>query len=145
MRHSDISHELVKDYARTCYQVNGFTDSTETFTLHVNQYSESMFQLLAKQKVSGAAIITAYNPLSQIQSDEKNRAAHEMLLRTLWHYSVFILDSINIDPFGIWPEEKSICIFGLNLESARSIGNQFNQNAIVWIGKNAVPRLILLR
>ncbi len=34
---------------------------------------------------------------------------------------------------------------GLPLEEARALGNEFEQNAIVWSGPDAVPKLILLR
>ena len=31
------------------------------------------------------------------------------------------------------------------LDDARSIGRHFNQDAIVWVGADATPQLILLR
>lgn len=56
-----------------------------------------------------------------------------------------MIESLNVDPSGKWPPEKSFFVPGLDLNTARSIGQQFNQNAIVWIDSEAIPRLILLR
>jgi hypothetical protein len=44
-----------------------------------------------------------------------------------------------------WPSEKSYFALGLALEPSRAIGTHFDQDAIVWVGLDAVPQLILLR
>lgn len=56
-----------------------------------------------------------------------------------------MIESFNIDPAKLWPTEKSFFVLGLDLNTSKSLGRQFNQNAIVWIGSNAIPQLILLR
>ena len=117
----------------------------DTFALHIDQFSEPMYQLMNARNVSNAAIITAYNPLSQIQSAEKNQTVHTKLVETLKRRSVPLIDSINIDSLRAWPDEKSVCILGIDLETTRSIGRKFKQNAVVWIDKDAIPRIVLLR
>jgi len=140
---TDISIELVASYCLTTYQV-GIGASVFT-AVYIDQYSEAMLRLLTAKNVSCAAIITAYNPLSQIQSHQKNITEHVALNEILQKYRVSIIESINIDPTGNWPDERSICIFGMSLETARSLGQQFGQNAIVWLGNDAIPRIVLLR
>ena len=49
------------------------------------------------------------------------------------------------DLAGTWPEESSFVVLGLDLDAARALGREFSQNAIVWAGNDAVPRLVLLR
>ena len=44
-----------------------------------------------------------------------------------------------------WPSEKSWFALGLSLEPARALGRRFDQDAIVWVGPDTVPQLILLR
>jgi hypothetical protein len=44
-----------------------------------------------------------------------------------------------------WPSEKSYFALGLQREDSIGIGKHFDQDAIVWVGENAVPELILLR
>jgi len=43
-----------------------------------------------------------------------------------------------------WSAETSYRVLSILLESAKSLGNQYDPNAIVWCGSDAVPQLILL-
>ncbi|MCP5246494.1 MAG: DUF3293 domain-containing protein [Burkholderiales bacterium] len=142
MDKSGLSADLISNYFRAIYRV-GMGD--DAFELYIDQYSEPMYQLMNARNVSNAAIITAYNPLSQIQSAEKNQTLHAKLVETLKRRSVTLIDSNNIDSLKAWPDEKSVCILGINLESTRSIGRKLKQNAVVWIDKDAIPRIVLLR
>ncbi|HNP26565.1 MAG TPA: DUF3293 domain-containing protein [Nitrosomonas sp.] len=142
MSNSEISTDLVTNYCRAVYQVGIGVDA---FILRIDQYSKPMFELLVLKNVSNAAIISAYNPLSQVQSHKKNLNAHAALLKILKTDAASFIEGKNIDPSGIWADEKSICIFGVSIETARALGRQFSQNAIVWVDNNAVPRLVLLR
>jgi hypothetical protein len=56
-----------------------------------------------------------------------------------------MIEGAGYDPRGTWPEEKSFLVLGLDLETSRALGREFNQNAIVWAGTDAIPRLVLLR
>jgi hypothetical protein len=44
-----------------------------------------------------------------------------------------------------WPAERSYFALGMALEPAEAIGRHFDQDAIVWVGADAIPRLVLLR
>ncbi len=94
---------------------------------------------------SCAAIISADNPYSRQLSNEENLIAHESLRNFLRQHPYPMIESLNIDPTNLWPAEESFFVLGLDLNTAKSLGQQFNQNAIVWIGSDAIPRLILLR
>ncbi len=118
---------------------------TDAILLQIDQYSEALAKFLIASKQPCAAIISAYNPCSQLQNDEQNSAAHESLKHCLNRHSYPMIESLNIDPTNIWPTEKSFFVPGLDVDTAKSLGQQFNQNAMVWIGSDAIPRLILLR
>ncbi|SEQ01580.1 DUF3293 domain-containing protein [Nitrosomonas ureae] len=139
---SVIASNLITSYRRTHYRVG--TDCN-SISLHINQYSESLAKLLTASKQSCAAIVSAYNPYSQLASNEENLAVHEQLRNLLQHRAYPIIESLNIDPIDQWLPEKSFFVPGLVLNTSRSIGQRFNQNAIVWIDNEAIPRLILLR
>ncbi|MER2514079.1 MAG: DUF3293 domain-containing protein [Nitrosomonas ureae] len=139
---SVIASNLITSYRRTHYRVG--TDSNSIF-LRIDQYSESLAKFLAASKQSCAVIVSAYNPYSQLASNEENLGAHEQLRNLLQHHPYPIIESLNIDPTGQWPPEESLFVPGLDLNTGRSIGQRFNQNAIVWIDNEAIPRLILLR
>ena len=55
------------------------------------------------------------------------------------------IEGAGSDPAGDWPEEHSYFGLGVGLEDAKRLGVRFRQDAIVWTGRDAVPRLILLR
>ncbi|MDH5479817.1 MAG: DUF3293 domain-containing protein [Nitrosomonas sp.] len=142
MRNSELPTNLINNYLATHYQIGA---GAEIFTLYINQYSKALLQQLSVHQKDCAAIITGYNPLSQMQSHERNLIANTKLLEVLENYSDTIIQSVNIDPSGNWSNEESFFISGLSLTIAKSIGQQFNQNAIVWTDNRAIPQLILLR
>jgi Protein of unknown function (DUF3293) len=48
-------------------------------------------------------------------------------------------------PSGAWPPELSFFALGISERAARDLGRRFDQDAVVWAGADAVPRLLLLR
>ena len=142
MAQSVIAKHLISGYRDTDYQIGAGSDS---ISVRIDQYSESLAKLLTASKRPCAAMISAYNPYSQRLSDEENLIAHESLRNDLRRHYCSIIESLNIDPTGRWLTEKSFFVPGLDLNTARSLGQKFNQNAIVWIDSDAIPRLILLR
>ena len=139
---SPIPAQLIAHYTQAHYRIG---DTAESMTLRIDQYSAPLAQFLAASHRSCAAIISAYNPYSELLSNAENLAAHESLRNLLIHHATPGIESLNVDPAGIWPAEKSFLIPGIDINTAKSLGQQFRQNAIVWIDRNAIPRLILLR
>ncbi|WP_240142546.1 DUF3293 domain-containing protein [Nitrosomonas oligotropha] len=139
---STISSSLIANYTHADYRIGTAADC---ITLKIDQYSEPLAQFLATLNQSCAAIISAYNPCSQSVSGEENIAAHEALRHFLAGHAYQGIESVHTDPAGVWPAEKSFFIPGIDMHSAKSLGQQFSQNAIVWIERDAIPRLVLLR
>ncbi|SFP72604.1 Protein of unknown function [Nitrosomonas cryotolerans] len=139
---SDISPDLIANYYTTHYQVG--TDS-DRIILRIDQHSEPLSQLFIATNTACAAFISAYNPFSQLRSTEDNLIAHTQLHQLLFQHPKQIIEGMGIDPSGTWPAEKSWLVLGLDLDTAQTIAQQFNQNAIVWSNINAIPKLILLR
>ena len=142
MNQSVITKNLVANYRATDYQIGTGSDS---ILLRIDQYSAPLAKLLIASEQPCAAIISAYNPYSQLVSDEENLSAHEALRNYLHNHSYAMIESLNSDPTHLWPAEKSLFVPGLDLNTAKLLGQQFNQNAVVWIKNDAIPRLILLR
>ena len=83
-----------------------------------------------------------------LKEGKANRAGNANLasrLRQLARHEERIIEGTGFDPRGTWPEERSFLVLGLDLEASRALGREFKQNAIVWSGSDAIPRLILLR
>ena len=143
MAQSVIAKNLISGYRGTDYQIGAGADS---ISLRIDQYSEPFAKfLIMSSGQSCAAIISADNPYSQRLSNEENLIAHESLRNFLRQHPYPMIKSLNIDPTDLWPAEKSFFVLGLDLSTAKLLGQQFKQNAIVWIGSDAIPRLILLR
>ena len=89
--------------------------------------------------------ITTHNPLGVRQSQEANDDAHARLAAELKERGMDAIEGEGVGTDGAWPAEKSFFVFGVNLETVRMLGVCYRQNAIVWVGEDAVPKLILLR
>ena len=140
--HSRIAMHIIESYRSAIYQVSSGSD---IFIFHIDQYSKQLSQLLAASNPSCAAFITAFNPFSQCKTYEENSAYNAQLHSRLSQYTHQIMDGSSSDPSGHCPTEGSFLAFGINLTMAVELGKQFDQNAIVWIDSDAIPRLILLR
>jgi len=140
--HSIITASLIASYRATNYLIGTGSD---TISVQIDRYSQPLQKLLTASQYCNAAIVSAYNPHSRHSSDEDNSAHHEQLRNLLRLCGYPFIEGLNVDQLNQWPDEESFCILGLDLNTARSLGQQFNQNAIVWIAEDAIPRLILLR
>lgn len=116
----------------------------ELLVFYIDKAQPELDSLLQSYGVSSAAFITAYNPRSQLLDEQSNLAAQAQLETILFAQSLAYLSGCGVDPKGIWPPEPSFMIFGLTQESARLLGQQFQQNAIVWIEAEKAPRLLFI-
>ena len=139
---SEISANLIASYRAADYRAGA---GSAAVLLRIDQYSESLAQLLAASGQQCAVFITACNPGSQSCSSEVNQAAHARLREELSRHSKQIIEGTGSDPSGAWPPEQSLLALGVDLATAQALGRQFGQNAVVWAGADAIPRLILLR
>jgi hypothetical protein len=139
---SAIPADLIASYRAADYQAGA---GSATVVLRIDQYSESLSQLLAASGQQSAAFITAYNPCNQSCSFEANQAAQARLRNELSRHASQIIEGMGSDLSGAWPPEQSLLALGVDLATAQALGRQFGQNAVVWVGPNAIPRLILLR
>jgi hypothetical protein len=138
---SAIDPDLIQAYLDTEFLV--FGDSS--FVIHVGQASEELVSEHKSHRVECSAFITAWNPFSQILSQELNLERQEALVEELGRRSLSYVEGLGQHKSNQWPGEDSFLVFGLTLEAAKTIGRKLEQNAIVWSGKDAVPQLILLR
>jgi hypothetical protein len=59
--------------------------------------------------------------------------------------NAFALSPPDADPNGDWLQERSYFALGLDQSAAFELGAKFHQDAVVWAGPDAIPRLLLLR
>lgn len=141
LKQSAIPAKLIRCYVTAHYQAR--IDSG-TLTLLIGQHNESLSKLMKENGTQCALYITAYNPHSQPQDREINLTASSQLFVLLSTLSIHIFSGESSDPAGKWPAEPSFLALGIDLVAAKTLGRQFAQNAIVWVDRDVIPRLILL-
>ena len=142
MSQSLISQELVAAYMATDYRVRS---DSGPFMLRIGQRSAEIAVLFERTGLKNAAFITAENPFSVSVSAEVNHASHMRLCEDLVQLSLQFFEGEGQGEDETWPAEKSVLILGIERKDAGSLGTKYSQNAIVWIGAEAVPELVLLR
>lgn len=139
---SEISQDLLRAYRETDYRAG---DAPNAITLRIDERLDALARLYDTSGHRCALFITAYNPFSEARGPEDNLAANAQLRAELTELTQYVTEGIGIHPAGTWPEEKSFLALGVSLEIAETLGRKFGQNAIVWVGEDLIPRLILLR
>ena len=139
---TQIHHDKFRAYLATDYRL-GHTD--QDIVLTIGKHSQRLAALFSDSGINCGAFLTAYNPRGTVQADEANDQAHEQLAVKLQELRVQAIEGSGSEEGTEWPAEKSYFALGLALEPAKAIGAHFDQDAIVWVGPDAVPQLILLR
>lgn len=142
MTSSILKPKLIEAYRRTEYRV--FLP-TETVTLRIGVPSPALAAEIKRTDELGAAFLTAENPFSEPTLAAENTARQERLRDELTALGAIVLEGIGVGDDPTWPGEASYAVFGVSLDQACALGRRFEQNAIVWIGSDGTPELVLLR
>ncbi|MDE3012219.1 MAG: DUF3293 domain-containing protein [Pseudomonadota bacterium] len=135
---SGIPHALVVAYRRARYRV----DTDPPFELHVDRYSPELAALLTAKGLGCAAWLTACNPHSRPLAAPDNATRQAALAATLTASGHATLNCSGEDPDGKWPAEAGVLVPGLDHDEAVALGRAWQQNAVLWSGPDAVPRLV---
>ena len=138
---SSVNEELQEAYRATNYNVLG----PPSFTLKIGVESPDIANLYRDYDVSTAAFLTACNPFSAPTPEHENELKQQQLEERLHELSVSFLQGMGEDPSGEWAGETSLLALGISREAATRLGNDFRQNAIVWISADRIPELIFLK
>ena len=137
-----IHPDKVRAFLATDYRLG---HTSQDIVLTIGQRSERLAALFDAKGVDCGAFLTAYNPRGTIQPDAINDRAHVELAAKLQALGLHAIEGSGSEEGTDWPSEKSYFALGLALEPAKDIGTHFDQDAIVWVGADAIPQLILLR
>lgn len=94
-----------------------------------DSYSNSFFHFETEWDVLTYAVITAWNPHSDLRSKEENRITNQELEERLRHasYVPVIVGDIDFE----WCEESFAA--EISVDDAISLANEFQQNAIYYV------------
>ena len=141
MSDSVLPPDLIRAYQETEYRVH----AEPPFTLRIGQLSPELVQEYETRKASCCAFLTACNPFSQKLKPEQNAERQEALAKALKSRGLNFLEGLGQHPSNGWEGEPSYLVFDLSLEAAKAMGRSFEQNAVVWVGPEGLPELIVLR
>ena len=139
---TQIHPDKVRAFLATDYRLG---HTAQDIVLTIGQRSERLAALFAAKGVNCGAFLTAYNPRGTLQPEAANHLAHAQLATQLEQLGHEVIEGSGSEEGTDWPAEKSYFALGLALEPAKAMGTHFDQDAIVWVGADAVPQLILLR
>ena len=139
---TQISDDKIRAYEATDYRLG---HSNNDIILNIGKPSPRLLELFKENGVSCGAFLTAYNPQGTQQSDAANDLAHAKLAKNLTDLGLQIIEGSGSEEGSDWPSERSYFALGLPLETASKIGTDADQDAIVWVGADGTPQLILLR
>jgi hypothetical protein len=132
--------ELEAAYTATTYQVflpGGICD------LRIGQPCEILRCWLETADCTEFALITAYNPGGQQVGDARNAEYQSQLECELLegNYEPYVAQH-RADAEGVWPTEESCFVPGISPEDACALAADYGQNAVVYGGADAIPRLV---
>lgn len=130
--------ELIEAYKKTLYQVN-----EPKISIQIGSFNPDLEKLLKEYGVNSWCYITAWNPWGRNYTSEENEKLQSALLKDIEGYHQFSGEGKGFDTE--WPPEKSVLVLGISLADAISLGNQYNQNAIVYGDNENLPNLKLLK
>jgi len=135
-----ISPNLIRAYREAKFVV----EYVNPITLLVGQSNSSLGALLKELKISTAAFITAFNPYSNVLSDQENIDAQNCLLKDIKALGLKSINGFGQDVAEHWPREVSALILGVTESQAETLADKYSQNAFIWIGSvDAFPALRL--
>jgi hypothetical protein len=127
----------VEAYLATDYVVN---DGDRRFICRIGEPNREL-----PQELLPAVVITAFNPYGATLSDDENLAANELLRSNLKLLSATVLSGYGQGRDGGWPPEPSFFAVGIDRPRAAALGMLWRQNAVVWIGLDRVPELLITK
>ncbi len=136
-----IDPDTLRAYQETLFEVLG----ASPFTLKVGIVSAALADLYGIHRTDCASFITACNPESQLLDDSTNSERQARMANELRDAGLRYIEGIGRHPSNEWPGEPSYLVLGHALDSARAMGIEYGQNAIIWCGPDAIPELVLLR
>lgn len=140
---SNIGQGLIQAYLDTEYRV--YLPDNQTIILSIGMENVPLKRLHQQYAVSCSAFLTAWNPFSHETDDSTNNQRQSQLTEAANLAGFDILPAVGIHKNQDQGGEESLLSLGMSLADAIECGQTWEQNAIVWIGSDTIPKLVLLK
>lgn len=135
-----IHPHLIKAYRQARYVI----DTPNPITLFIGQSNHALADLLSKNEATTAAIITAFNPYSEVRTTKENLNNQLALLKEVAKFGFTSIGGYGQDVREKWDREDSALILGITESQAEVLADKYGQNGFIWIGSiDAFPSLRL--
>lgn len=113
--------------------------------IHIAKKNDQLIAFLIDNNIQSWAIITAWNPQSELMSAVANSAVNVKLFKEMENLNYSFEVALGIpSKESNWKQEESFFIKNISLEEACELGNKFKQKAIVFGTPCCLPSLIWL-
>jgi Protein of unknown function (DUF3293) len=136
-----IPARLRQAFSNTHYRVQS---PAGAFVLQVGRRSAVLAQSPRAANESGSVLVTAWNPAGRRRGLAANRAAERRFGQRLRAWGIKSWPALAQDPKRLWPDERGALLFGVPQGLAADLGRALGQRAVLYIGTDAVPRLLWL-
>jgi len=136
---SGMNTDLEQHYLNTVYFI---FIAGKQYGIKIGEDNLPVVNHVFKQvKVTTAAILTAWNPRSEVIDFQQNKLRNNDLYNVLKEKKYIFHKALGkgIDP--TWPAEEGYIILGLTKEDAEKLAVKHEQNAYVWIEKDKTVTL----
>lgn len=89
--------------------------------------------------------ITAWNPRSELLSEEENAKRNAELERNLVQLNMKYHPAVWVDPFEKWPSEPSFCIYDATFNEVHSIAQNYQQGTFCYADRNTPFRICMVQ
>lgn len=138
---SKIKQAKLSAYRETVYEVRG----PMPMRLVIGKVCVSLRKLYTLWGLDSCVFVTAFNPSGSATKAPENRQRNEELRKDLQRRRLTFFEGRGAHPSNGWPPEPSFLVLGVGIDSVRALGEQWGQDAVVWAGADAVPRLVTVR
>ncbi len=131
--------DLEAAYRATTYRVflpGGAVD------VRIGEANAELAAWLAGEGASTWAILTANNPGSRLLEASENAERQSQLECILLEQGFLTFSGENLADDGVWPNEESCLVVGINVKNSIALAQQFGQNGLVFGEGDGLGRLI---
>lgn len=132
-----IDQRLQNAYEKAIYRI-----FLPPISWKIGDHVPELEHILAEHEKTSACFVTAYNPASISLNKAENEMRQNQLIEVVKAYDWPYFIGQGEDETGYWPAEASLLLLGLSEAESKSIGQQFGQNAVVFLEIGAPARLL---
>ncbi len=126
-------------YRAAIYRIRG----EPPIDMTIDAKNASVAALLGRHGVASAVFVTAFNPFGCELSAEQNAARQRALEAHIAQAGWMALSGEGLDPKNVWSAEASLFVLGATESYADSLMLAYEQNAVVVVLGDGLPRLRL--